>query len=72
MDEGLKAQTCKAGTELETKEAYGRSLIQDGLAKEIAEPKPKRTPASKKAAGTAKKTVQTNGKKSGPGNPFLA
>jgi hypothetical protein len=68
LDEALRRKACQAGIVLETKEGYGRSLIQDGLAKEVLEEAPK----PKKGGKKGKAVRQPAGKKTGaPGNPFL-
>lgn len=67
LDEALKAKTCRAGAELETKEAYGLSLVKDGLAAVIPEVAPKA-----KRGGRSKKSGEQPARRGGSGgNPFL-
>ena len=62
-----KAQECQAGEELETGNAYARSLIDDGYAEQVESVEPEAAP--KKA-----KTTRAKKEKDGPEkfvNPFV-
>ena len=68
MGENLKAVECAEGEELETREAYAQSLVDDGFAEPVEAAKAEK-PKGKKKPAAKKDTPQP--KLGGTGNVFL-
>lgn len=62
-----RAQECKAGEELETGNAYARSLVEDGYAEFGENSEPEETPKKVKSSRSKKEKAAPEK----PSNPFV-
>jgi hypothetical protein len=68
--QNLRAQDCKVGDVLDTRQWYGENLIEGGLAEEVA-PEPVEEPKKAKAAARTKKAPGAKAEKPVDKNVFL-